>query len=262
MNDVMKLDYAAPRDILQAVIEQNVSAIMSYRSKGKWHVVKVMLTKVCVNTFKIEIAPKIKPHPMNIGIGQNIVVSFKHEYGKVIFDTSVIGLEPSPNKTSGGIIALAIPSRFELVQRRSFYRVRVPQGLIVNAKICHHSSAANQRHRSLSPHYWIGKLVDISAGGTQVAIDAADKPDFKTGQSITMCFTPMPNEAPLQFQAQIRVILPSADRNSVCLGLQITGLESSPEGRVVLQRLCNVIENYHQMNRLGVKEKDLQTINS
>lgn len=262
MNDVMKLDYAAPRDILQTAIEQNVSAIMSYQSKGKWHVVKVLLTKVCVNTFKIELAPKIKPHPMNINIGQNTVVSFKHEHGKLIFDTTVISLEPSPNKTSGGIIALAIPLQFELVQRRNYYRVRVPQGLIVNVKISHHSPAANQHHRNWSPHYWIGKLVDLSAGGTQVAIDAADKPDFKPGQSITMCFAPMPNESPLQFQAQIRAILPTADQNNICLGLQITGLESNPEGRVVLRRLCNVIERYHQINQLGVKEKDLQTVSS
>jgi len=254
MNEVLKLHGAESRDFLQTAIEQNVSAIMSYRSRDKWHIVKVSLAKLGANNFEIEILPSIKPHPMNIRLWQAVVLSFKHEYGKLIFDTKVMSLEPSPNKTCGGIIVLAVPSHFELVQRRSYYRVRVPQGLKVNVELCHHS-IANESRRNSSPHYWAGRLIDLSAGGAQVAVDALDQPDFKAGQGITLRFAPMPNERPLKFNALVRAVLPTADQSSVCLGLQITGLESSAEGRIVLQRLCDVVERYYQINQFGIEQK-------
>jgi hypothetical protein len=60
------------------------------------------------------------------------------------------------------------------------------------------------------------------------------------------------------FSGQIRNMLPTADGNNVCLGVQIVGLEASPEGRQVLERLCGVVERYHQINQSSVKQQDFQ----
>jgi hypothetical protein len=68
----------------------------------------------------------------------------------------------------------------------------------------------------------------------------------------------MPYETPLMFNAQIRNILPTADNKSICLGLQNVGLEASTEGHQVLQRLCNVVEQYYQLNQSSVKQQDIQ----
>ncbi|MHC4755698.1 MAG: hypothetical protein ACYTBP_11205, partial [Planctomycetota bacterium] len=73
-----------------------------------------------------------------------------------------------------------------------------------------------------------------------------------------MRFTPMPYEQPLLLNAQIRNILPTADKKSWCLGLQLVGLEASKEGREVLQKLCSVVENYYQMQQQGVREPVLE----
>jgi hypothetical protein len=59
------------------------------------------------------------------------------------------------------------------------------------------------------------------------------------------------------FNAQVRSVLPTADRTSLCLGLQIVGLEASEEGRQVLSRLAKVVECYHQINQS--EERGLQT---
>jgi hypothetical protein len=48
---------------------------------------------------------------------------------------------------------------------------------------------------------------------------------------------------------QVRNVLPTADRTSLCLGLQIVGLEASEEGRQVLGRLAKVVDHYHQVNQ-------------
>jgi hypothetical protein len=110
----------------------------------------------------------------------------------------------------------------------------------------------------------VGRLVDISAGGAQVIVPHENNAtpgqgaDFKKGQFVGMRFTPLPYETPLVLSAQIRNVLPTADGANASLGLQIVGLEASPEGREVLTRLIGVVEQYFQVNRSGVRERSAQ----
>jgi len=297
MNEVAMLRGAEPREILQTVIEKKVPAIMSYLSKGKWHVAKVLLTSLGANRLDIQVLPgKVdfppscfckeaggqkdhkmetqKPHPINIQVNQPVGISLKHGYGKFIFETTVAALEPPSDPTSGGTIVLTVPDRIEIVQRRSYFRVDVPASLKVNVMLWHRrytdeksetqqtATPLSETHRMPPEHYWQGKLTDISAGGAQIVVDTGQRPDFKKGQFIGLRFTPMPYEIPLMFDAQIRNILPTADEKGICLGLQIVGLEASPEGRQVLQRLCNVVERYYQINQSSAKQRDFQTTSS
>ena len=261
MNEVVMLCGTEPREVLQTVIERKVPAIMSYLSGGKWHVAKVLLTGLGANRLNIQVPPKEKARPINIRAGQPVGISLKYGYGKFIFETKVLGLEPSPDATSGGTIVLAVPDRIEIVQRRSYFRVDVPRSLKVNVLLWprSHRTANGQVPPS---RYWQGKLIDISAGGAQVAIEAAQGQDFKNGQFIGLRFTPMPYETPLMFNAQIRSILPTVDGKNICLGLQIVGLEASPEGHQVLQRLCNVVERYYQISQSGAKQQDFQRVSN
>ena len=283
MNEVAMLRGAEPRKILQIVIDEKVPAITSYLSKGKWHVAKVLLTGLGANTLNAQLLPRKKPHPINIQVDQPVGISLKYGYGKFVFETKVVGFESSPEATSGGTIILTVPDRIEIVQRRSYFRVEVPKSLKVNILLWHRRHTtddpkhAKEREGELpscdimqngartpdnsqvpATRYWQSRLVDISAGGAQISVDADQKPDFKKGQFVGMRFTPMPYETPLMFDAQIRNILPTADNKSACLGLQIVGLEASLEGRKVLQRLCNVVERYYQINQSSAKQQDMQ----
>ena len=98
-------------------------------------------------------------------------------------------------------------------------------------------------------HQLGGKLLDISAGGLQVICDIERGSHLKPGQTLTLQFNPMPNEAPLAFNVQVRNAFPTADERAFCLGLQIVGLEASKEGQLILQRICTVVERYYKMNR-------------
>jgi hypothetical protein len=282
-----------PEKILQTAIDKKVPAIMSYLSKGKWHVAKVLLTDLVASRLSVEsTATKKKQHPLNIQVNQPVGISFKYEYGKFVFDTTVIALEPlsSPEADEGwgGTMILAVPDQIEVVQRRSYYRVDVPESLKVKVVLWHRSGrhqaqkqirdAAEQVH-----NYCQGRLVDISAGGAQVVVPYPDEAgcptsvqhesngnmsrtfcagdlDFKKGQFVGMRFTPMPYETPLVVSAQIRNILPTADGKSASLGLQIVGLEASPEGREVLTRLIGIVEQYYQINQSGTRQQDIQPV--
>ncbi|MHC4665168.1 MAG: flagellar brake protein [Planctomycetota bacterium] len=273
MKEVAMLGTAEPREILQAVIGKKVPAIMSYLSRGKWHVAKVLLIDLGACRLNAEVLPTKRPHPINIRPDQPVGISVKYGYGKFIFESKVVALEPSSDGTSGGTIALEVPDRIEIVQRRSYFRVEVPESLKVNVLLWHRGQRNMDSERMDSErdegqldtggggqapagHYWQGRLIDISAGGAQIAIDFAQGQDFRNGQFIGVRFTPMPYETPLMFSAQIRNILPTADGKSFCLGVQTVGLEASPEGREVLQRLCGVVERYYQIKQSSVKQQD------
>ena len=111
MNEIMMLRGAEPREILETAIEEKVPAIMSYLSKNKWHVTKVLLTNLGANRLNIEIWPKDKPHPINIHTNQPVGISLKYGYGKFVFDTTVVGLELSEGPNRQGKISLRLVIR-------------------------------------------------------------------------------------------------------------------------------------------------------
>ena len=291
-NKVMVLRGDEPEKILRTAINKQIVAIMSYLSKGKWHVAKVMLTELVGDRIGIEsAAPKKRLHPLNIQSNQPVGISFKYEYGKFLFDTTVVALEassgPEADQGWGGTIILAVPDRVEVVQRRSYFRVDVPQSLKVKVVLWHRGNRRQaQKQIQDAPddqthNYCQGRLIDISAGGAQVIVpyqNEQDSPaaprrdskgnvsrsfcagelDLRKGQFVGMRFTPMPYEMPVMISAQIRNILPTSDGNGASLGLQIVGLEASPEGREVLARLIGIVENYYQINQSGVRQQDIQ----
>jgi c-di-GMP-binding flagellar brake protein YcgR len=269
MDKVIMLHTDESCEVLRGVIEKKVPAIMSYLSRDKWHVAKVLVTDISGGKMTIEsIHSDEKQRPINIRIGQPVGISFKHAYGKFIFDTIVVALEPSTDSTHGGTMIVDAPTRIGVVDRRSYFRVNVPESLKVNVVLWHRSQKPDIVTEQ-PYNYYQGKLIDISAGGAQVILPSQDegpidqphlpKPDFKKGQFIGLRFTPMPYETPLMFNAQIRNILPTVDKQNLCLGLQIVGLEVSPEGRKVLSRIAAVVERYYQINQAGAKQQDLNS---
>jgi hypothetical protein len=234
--------------VLKEAVEQEIPMVISYLSRGKWHVAKVIPVEVGANRFEVELAPGKKAHPINIRLEQPVGLSLKYHHGKIMFDTAVTGLEPSPDPLGRGRIVLMMPDRVEVIERRSFFRVDVPVNMKVNVVIWRQQSVQTADKPSNSC-YHKGQLVDISAGGVQVAIDSDQKGALNTGQFVGIRFTPMPYERPILFDAQIRNVLPTADGKKACLGMQIVGLETSSEGRRTLDRLCDVVEKYYKMNQ-------------
>jgi hypothetical protein len=265
MSEIVMLQGPESQAVLQMVVRSQAPAIMSYLSKDKWHVAKVVMKDLQGDRLYVEnCRTSGKPHPINIRMDQPVGMNFKYAYGKFVFDTTVVSLEPSPDPEAGGTIVLAAPQRVGVIQRRSYFRVNVPRSLRVNVVLWHR--AGNRASEDRAHAYGEGRLVDISAGGAQVIVpckearsrvdpgsaegqDAPGESDFRKGQFLGVRFTPLPYETPLMFNVQVRNVLPTADRTGLCLGLQIVGLEASEEGRQVLSRLANVVERYHQINQ-------------
>jgi hypothetical protein len=156
----------------------------------------------------------------------------------------------------------------EMVQRRSYFRISVPESLKVKVLLWHRkgNNREDGRVEKAAEHMnncLQGRLIDVSAGGAQVVIthkDGEAVQDFKKGQFAGMRFTPMPYETPLVLSVQIRNALPTADGKGTSLGLQFVGLEASPEGRRLLTRLSSIVEGYYQINQRGAKQQDTRQV--
>ena len=250
MNELFLLRGSEPERVIQLALEQRIPAVMSYLSRGTWKTARILITETGRGVFSARVSPRKKSCQVNVTIDQPIGISFKcgYEFGKFVFDSVVTGVKQT---TAGDIeIQFIMPEQVEFIQRRSYFRVQVPRQLDVSVMMYKHGYIDG--YGRVCPEYCRqGRVVDISAGGMQVAVDAgAGRTEgFEKGQSIGLRFVPLPHETAFMFNAYIKNIVATAEEGTVCFGLQMIGLEASPQGRLILQRLCSVVEQYYTMNQ-------------
>ena len=232
MNQVIMLRETEPRKLLQAVVDKTIAVFMSYLSGGRWHVAKVFLTGIVDESFYLEVSSQKRGCPIEIHNEQTVGMSFKivvgSGYNNFVFGTRVVGFEKSAN-TGVTKIVLAIPEEIEIVQKRSYFRITVPDSLSVDVELWHRSYVGGDSKTVIAEacQGWRGKLVDISAGGMQVAVETSQGPELKRGQFVGVRFTPLHYETVLTFNAYIGSVSPTANGENVCFGLQMVGLEAS-----------------------------------
>ena len=170
-----------------------------------------------------------------------------HKMGRVIeTDWNVsISIEPAANPLQGGSVMLGNQNRNGIYERRSCTRFNLSKSLRTTA-ILWQRGVGSKRLKAVVPHCWQCTLVDVSEGGAQVAIDISQEPTFREGQYIILRFSPVVCEMPFNFDALVRWVLPRADCDHICLGLQFVGLEVNTKGRRGLQRLCNSEGRYFE----------------
>ncbi len=253
MNDIKMIRETEVGRVLQMVFEQKLPLIISYVSGDRWRIARALVTDIVDKTFNIKFSPQKRTEPVHVKKSATVGVTFKCGYGegndRFIFDTRIIDIEQPADSSCIGKIKLLVPEQIEVVQRRSYERERVPESMSVDVNIWRRDKvAAGEGGSADVSQAWQGKLVEISAANLLVAVDFSQGPDLQVGQFIGLRFTPLPDETRLGFNAYVRSLTPTADSESLCVGLEMVGLEASPEGRLVLQRLCNVVEQYSKIN--------------
>jgi hypothetical protein len=227
--------------------------VLSYLSGGRWHFARVLVTEIEDEIFEVKVTPRKRRGAGLIEAGQAVGMQFKYGrgsgYDKYVFDTSIARVESNERSCGVDKIFLWMPQQIDLVPRRSFFRVKVPSGAIVNVEFRQRYCTSDDGHVTIAAGpRWEGTLVDLSAGGMQIAVKRHEELRLFKGDSVSLKFTPMDFETPLMCNAHVRSVLPTADGRSNCYGLQLVGLEASPEGRLILARLVSIVEQYHQMN--------------
>ena len=176
----------------------------------------------------------------------------KHSIGRFIESdwNRGISLVPSANPTQGGSLVLRNQGQLETCERRNYVRYSLSKSLRITGVLWHRTPDTN--HLKAAPtHCWQCILVDVSEGGVQIVLDVTHEPTFYKGQYVNVRFALVPCEMPVTFEATIREILPTADSEHICLGLQFVGLETNTEGRRSLQHLCDSDGRYFEATAQG-----------
>ena len=261
MNGVLILRQTEPQRLLQAVCDENIPIFVSYLSARKWQIARAKITDVAQRCFKVKITPQRVTMPVMLQPEQTVGISFKYGFesavsgARFVFGAEVAAVgstgSPQVEPAAGmGSVSLSMPEEVDVIQRRNFERIMTPEKMDVAVSVWSRNFLEGGRGTPAAEvsQSWTGRLVDISAGGLAVAISLSQGPVLETGQFVNLKFVPLPNETPLAFNAYIKSVSQTAAGDSVCVGLEMVGLEASAEGRLVLQRLCNVVEQYSKMN--------------
>lgn len=192
------------------------------------------------------VIPGEKPRSVDIQINQPVGISFQEKFNKYIFESAVMGFESSVNQACGGKIVLECPDQIEMMQRRAYTRVTVPECMNVKVLFWHRGYTDDTSEVPIE-NYWQGKLVDLSAGGSQIEVDLEKGPNFRVGQLIGLQFTPMSFEKPILLEGHIRHIAETSDGSKMYLGIEFLGLEASAQGREKLHQLTGVVAEYEKL---------------
>jgi len=134
------------------------------------------------------------------------------------------------------------------MQRRAYQRQPVPQNLSIRI-LFWHRGYTQQTHSCPKDSYWQGNLINLSAGGAQLAVNDVLTDNFCPDQLVGLQFTPLPCEKPITIEAKIIHFQPQPEQGLLTLGVEFLGLEASAEGRQTLHRLLDTVSQYESANQ-------------
>ena len=162
-----------------------------------------------------------------------------------VLSDAQIALKPPTQVSGAGTLVFGTPDGAEPNKRRNYVRMNICKIMKVSVLLW----LRREKEENLDIPWescWEGRLVDISEGGAQIAVDVTQGSNIKKDNFIRLQFAPIPYETTLTFDAQIKNVLPAAENNIVSLGVQFVGLEANLEGKKSLRWLCNSEERYFE----------------
>jgi PilZ domain-containing protein len=166
--------------------------------------------------------------------GQLLPCSFRQGHRKYLFVTSVLNSTTVKiNGKNEEALVLAWPEGLQQVQRRMYFRAHIPPEMTLNAKIWPSMPAIDVAPKTTPIES--GKLLNISAGGTQIELASSDI--LEMDKSYLMEIELPKPEEPVLVQAQARRVEAIPGFQSYHYGLQFLSLDHSPRGRETLLRL-------------------------
>lgn len=246
-NQIEVLDQQGLMESLREAAGSHRVAIMTYLSRGKWQITRVGFVDVSDHAVIMEVLSKDKAGHESIQVNQPVGMSFQVEFTKFIFESTVIGAESAVNLGKPGKIILRLPEKMDKLHRRAYQRQEVPENMAVKVLFWHRGYLDQVKAAPLE-HYWQGRVMDLSAGGMRLIMTLEMKDCFSIGQLVGLQFTPMSYQRPILLEGHIRYMRENPDENYLYIGVEFLGLEASPEGRDILQRLLDVVSEYQAIN--------------
>ncbi|MBI4719583.1 MAG: PilZ domain-containing protein [Planctomycetes bacterium] len=170
--------------------------------------------------------------------GETLGATFRMGHKKCMFSCTVREVH---HDGQGLRFTLAWPDHMQQLQRRVFERVAPPPGAVIAVRFWHARQATTESEGGRQVRH--GQLEDLSAGGMRIKV--AEAVDLEPGDTYECVFAPRSGAPALVLEAVLRH-REAAERGRASLGFHFIGLETTAEGRRLLDRLARTVSQFQR----------------
>ena len=230
-------------------VHQNALAVLTVHEDGNWHTFKSRFLERDGNHhfLVLDCQETHGTRPPALVVGQYVGLSFRYKSRKVMFATVVEakGRYLVDGKTSVLAVRYRWPESMTELQRRAYYRTPVPAEVRVLVNVWPGGVAARASAQGSALSVVTGEALDISCGGTLVRLNQLEAPNWTDNQTLGVELHLPDGQPPLLVDAYYRGTRHDMGSH-LCAAVQFVGLELSPDGRGILQRLARCVQKFHR----------------
>jgi len=171
-------------------------------------------------------------------VGDALGVTFRVGHKKCMFGTALLSVQ---GKTGDSLWTIRRPEQIQQLQRRAYERAAPPKGSVVAVRFWRDVGGDHAAVDARNVRY--GQLEDISAGGMRIKV--ADSKDVPVDRTYRCVFTPRPGKPALVLDAVLRH-REAVDQGRASLGFQFVGMEATPDGLRLLDRLVRIVNHFQR----------------
>lgn len=170
--------------------------------------------------------------------GETLGVTFRLGHKKCMFGTTVKSVHQDGGE---GEVTLCWPDHLQQLQRRLYERAKPPKDAVIAVRFWCEAVASGTAAEARCVRH--GQLEDISAGGIRIKV--AHPNEIELGATYRCAFAPRPGKSSLVLDALVRH-REAADYGRTSIGFQFVGLETTVEGRQLLDRLARTVSQFQR----------------
>lgn len=172
--------------------------------------------------------------------GDTLGGTFRVGHKKCMFSTVLLSVQ---SKTEEALWTIRRPEQIQQLQRRAYERAAPPKGTVVAVRFWREVAGGDTSLDTRNVRH--GQLEDISAGGMRIKV--ADSKEVQLDRTYRCVFTPRPGKPSLVLDAVLRH-REAVDQGRASLGFQFVGMETTPEGLRLLDRLVRIVNHFQRSN--------------
>jgi c-di-GMP-binding flagellar brake protein YcgR len=251
MLGLQELDIRQIKEVISEAADRRVPVAMTLRDADRWIQLHSRIIAAGQERVLLEIPTDGNGTPHEFSPADRIGVAFKLKHHKYICMVTVAGLQTLAldDESSIQVLAICWPNQMQRIQRRAFFRARVPRNSLVRASFWLGGQEAEPDGTTLERPVFTGCVTNISVGGFELRTTDNLPSIIEGGYLVGVRISFGPGGEGLFADARIRHIAPEDDQFVV--GLQFIGLEQTAKGKDALRLIGAKVTEFQ---RLGLHE--------
>ncbi len=237
------------RQIDQAIkdaVERRIPAALTVRRDRRWVTLHAQFLAQRQRHLLLELPGSPEGSKPPFEPGDKVGLTFKLKHHKHICSVTVAATQQVrfDDGRELPVLSVCFPPRMQRLQRRAFERVDVPANRVVRASFWLGTHQDEPTSSGADRCVWVGRVVNLSAGGFRLLADAPTAEALDVGDAIGVRLSFAVAEEAVYADAQIRHV--ETDAGSAVLGFQFIGLDQTAEGKKAMELLAGKIAEYQR----------------